>query len=185
MIFARHKTRSRMAYKPAGASPVQRASMRYSLRRWSVEHARFLEKIYTLFADMLLALHWLWSLIGYRRIERPMLFLERNIKGLMFDCRMCGQCILSQTGMSCPMNCPKALRNGPCGGVRAGGNCEIETDMPCVWTEAWRGAQQMQGGDSILAVQKPVDQSLKNTSAWLRATAQRAAQNAVKAGIKA
>nr|WP_245947992.1 methylenetetrahydrofolate reductase C-terminal domain-containing protein [Halomonas montanilacus] len=29
---------------------------------------------------------------------------------------MCGQCILSSTGMSCPMNCPKSLRNGPCGG---------------------------------------------------------------------
>ncbi len=182
MAFAIGKGRRRLAYKPAGTSPAGRAGMRYSLRRWSVGHARFLERVYGLFADTLLALHWLWAFIGYRRVERPMLFVERNLKGVMFDCRMCGQCILSQTGMSCSMNCPKALRNGPCGGVRPDGNCEVEKDMPCVWVEAWRGAQQMKGGDSILKVQKPVDQSLRSTSAWLRATARRAAEKAADMG---
>ena len=68
----------------------------------------------------------------------------------MFDCRMCGQCMLSSTGMSCPMNCPKQLRNGPCGGVRANGNCEVEPDMPCVWVKAWEGSQNMVHGDKIL-----------------------------------
>jgi hypothetical protein len=89
----------------------------------------------------------------------------------MFDCRMCGQCVLSSTGMSCPMNCPKQLRNGPCGGVRANGNCEVEPDMPCVWVKAWEGSRNMVRGDAILNVQKPVDQSLRETSAWLRVTA--------------
>ena len=93
----------------------------------------------------------------------------------MFDCRMCGQCVLSSTGMSCPMNCPKQLRNGPCGGVRANGNCEVEPDMPCVWVKAWEGSRNMVKGDAILNVQKPVDQSLRETSAWLRVTAQAAA----------
>ena len=79
------------------------------------------------------------------------------------------------TGMSCPMNCPKQLRNGPCGGVRANGNCEVEPDMPCVWVNAWEGSSQMTKGDAILNVQKPVDQSLRETSAWLRATALAAA----------
>ena len=89
---------------------------------------------------------------------------------------MCGQCVLSSTGMSCPMNCPKQLRNGPCGGVRANGNCEVEPDMPCVWVQAWSGASQMKGRDNIFNVQKPVDQSLRETSSWLRVTAAAAAK---------
>ncbi len=73
------------------------------------------------------------------------------------------------------MNCPKQLRNGPCGGVRENGNCEVEPDMPCVWVQAWEGSQRMRADTSILKVQKPVDQSLRDTSAWLRVTAERAA----------
>ena len=90
------------------------------------------------------------ELVGYSRAEAPVKFVERRVKGLLFDCRMCGQCILSSTGMSCPMNCPKRLRNGPCGGVRANGNCEVEPDMPCVWVQAWDGSRHMKGGDAIL-----------------------------------
>jgi hypothetical protein len=89
---------------------------------------------------------------------------------------MCGQWALSSTGMSCPMSCPKQLRNGPCGGVRANGNCEVEPDMPCVWVKAWEGSRQMVKGDAILTVQKPVDQSLRQTSSWLRVTAEAAAK---------
>ena len=107
--------------------------------------------------------------------KAPVKFVEKRVKGFMFDCRMCGQCVLSSTGMSCPMNCPKQLRNGPCGGVRANGNCEVEPDMPCVWVKAWEGSRNMVNGDAILNVQKPVDQSLRETSAWLRVTAQAAA----------
>jgi len=65
------------------------------------------------FEAVLVALAPLWKLIGYERLERPAAAIERGVKGLLFDCRMCGQCILSSTGMSCPMNCPKNLRNGP------------------------------------------------------------------------
>lgn len=163
------------AYRPADVSPHRRVQRRYTMRLWSVRHSRGLEWLYARFADMFLLLHPLWNAIGYGRVEGPVKFVERQVKGLMFDCRMCGQCVLSSTGMSCPMNCPKQLRNGPCGGVRANGNCEVEPDMPCVWVKAWEGSQKMIRGDAILAVQKPVDQSLRETSAWLRVTAQAAA----------
>lgn len=163
------------AYEPAGTGYVRRSAKRFSVRRWSVRHARLLERLYAIFADALLRLHWLWSAIGYHRVEKPMIPVERTIKGFMFDCRMCGQCLLTSTGMSCPMNCPKGMRNGPCGGVRADGNCEVEPDMPCVWVEAWAGSRTMVQGDLISVVQKPVDHSLRGTSAWLRATSEAAA----------
>ena len=164
------------AYRPADVSPQRRVQRRWSLRAWSVRHARGLEWFYGRFASAFLALHPLWKAVGYGRAEKPVRFVERQVKGLLFDCRMCGQCVLSSTGMSCPMNCPKQLRNGPCGGVRANGHCEVEPDMPCVWVRAWEGAQRMRGRDAILAVQKPVDQSLRETSAWLRVTALAAAE---------
>ena len=164
------------AYVPSGVSPVSRARKACTIRLWSVRHARFLEWVYARFSGLFLALHPFWKAVGYRRAEPPVKFVEKRVKGLLFDCRMCGQCILSSTGMSCPMNCPKQLRNGPCGGVRANGNCEVEPDMPCVWVQAWKGTGTMrEGRANIMNVQKPVDQSLRETSAWLRVTANAAA----------
>ncbi|WP_347266707.1 methylenetetrahydrofolate reductase C-terminal domain-containing protein [Paracoccus sp. (in: a-proteobacteria)] len=168
----------RSDYAPAGVSPQRRQQRARSMRLWSVRHARQLEWFYARFARAFLWLHPLWRALGYGRVEAPVKFVERRVKGLMFDCRMCGQCILSATGMSCPMNCPKQLRNGPCGGVRADGHCEVEPDMPCVWVKAWEGSRRMVRGDAILDVQRPVDQSLRETSAWLRVTAQAAAARA-------
>ncbi len=163
------------AYVPAGINPIRRLGTKYSVRLWSVRNARLLEWIYNSFSELLLKLHWLWSLIGYHRVERPIVFVEKTVKGFLFDCRMCGQCALSDTGMSCPMNCPKSLRNGPCGGVRENGNCEVEPDMPCVWVQAWHGSQRMRAKSKIQDIQLPIDQSLQGTSAWLRVTAERAA----------
>ncbi len=168
------KARDQLAYKPADVSPDRRVQRRYTMRRWSVRHARLLEWVYARFSSFFLTLHPFWNAVGYARAEKPVKFVERHVKGMMFDCRMCGQCILSSTGMSCPMNCPKQLRNGPCGGVRANGNCEVEPDMPCVWVKAWEGAQAMRHRDAIFEVQKPVDQSLRESSAWLRVTARAA-----------
>jgi hypothetical protein len=89
---------------------------------------------------------------------------------------MGGQCILSSTGMACPMNCPKNLRNGPCGGVRADGNCEVIPDMKCVWREAVAGSARIEGGsDAIRQVQVAVDRRLQGRSSWLRVARERAA----------
>lgn len=57
---------------------------------------------------------------------------EAFFKGLLFDCKSCGQCLLSRTGLICPMSCPKGLRNGPCGGTIEG-KCEVYPDKACVW----------------------------------------------------
>ncbi|MGH7144549.1 MAG: methylenetetrahydrofolate reductase C-terminal domain-containing protein [Planctomycetota bacterium] len=60
--------------------------------------------------------------------------LEHGIKSSLFNCQMCGQCILTYTQLHCPMNCPKGLRNGPCGGTLEG-RCEVYPDRACVWME--------------------------------------------------
>jgi len=150
-----------------------------AVRLWSVRHSRFLETAYDAFSSLLGILSPLLRLVPRRAMEYPVAAIERAAKGLVFDCHMCGQCVLSRTGMACPMNCPKNLRNGPCGGVRANGNCEVEPNMPCVWVQAWSGSQRMRDNDAIMNVQKPVDQSLRETSSWLRVTAQAAADRGV------
>lgn len=139
----------------------------YSVRRWVVRHSRLFEVIYNMFEPVMVRLDPVWRLIGYQRVERPMAAVERTVKGFLFDCKMCGQCALSSTGMSCAMNCPKNLRNGPCGGVRANGHCEVKPEMKCVWADGWAGSQRMKGGKKIHVVQKPFDFRLRDKSSWL------------------
>ena len=140
----------------------------YIVRRWSVRHARFFEGLYNFFEPLLGNLYSVFKIIGYRRLEKPVAAVERLVKGFLFDCQMCGQCALRATGMSCPMNCPKQLRNGPCGGVLPDGGCEIKPEMRCVWVEAWEGSRRMRDGDAIHRVQVAVDFNLLGTSSWLR-----------------
>ena len=63
--------------------------------------------------------------------------IEHAVKEPVWGCKMCGQCVLHDTGLTCPMTCPKTLRNGPCGGVRPDGHCEVVPEMPCVWVKAY------------------------------------------------
>jgi len=81
---------------------------------------------------------------------------------------MCGNCVLSSTGMACPMNCPKTLRNGPCGGVRENGNCEVKPEMKCVWVEAWSGSAKMKNNLEIQEIQFAVNHTHQGSSAWIR-----------------
>lgn len=150
----------------------------YSVRLWTVHHAGLFEHIYNLFEPLIVKLHPLWSAVGYQRAEKSVSKLEHLCKGLLFDCQMCGQCALSSTGMSCSMNCPKNLRNGPCGGVRLNGNCEVDADRRCVWVDAWSGSQKMVKSNQILTVQKPVNFSLIGRSSWLRVAQQMANRKA-------
>jgi hypothetical protein len=154
----------------------------YAVRAWSVRHARGLDAFYRGFEGLLVRLHPLFRAVGYERCERPVAAVEKAVKGLLFDCRMCGQCVLSSTGMSCPMNCPKSLRNGPCGGVRADGSCEVKPQMRCVWVEAYRGSERIPGGvEAMSVVQFAVDQRCQGQSSWLRVAREKAGANSATA----
>jgi hypothetical protein len=66
------------------------------------------------------------------------------------------------------MNCPKNLRNGPCGGVRPDGRCEVIPERMCVWVQAWERSRHMPHyGDEIHLIQPPVNRLLQDTSAWI------------------
>ena len=144
----------------------------YMMRKWAISHAKSYNKLYEVLEKSLIKLYPLLTKVGYDRVEKPITFIEKNIKGFLFDCQMCGQCVLHDTGMSCPMNCPKELRNGPCGGVRPNGHCEVKPDMRCVWMEAWRGNkiidEKTDISHSILKFQPPIDHQLKGSSSWLK-----------------
>jgi methylenetetrahydrofolate reductase (NADPH) len=138
-----------------------------AVRHWSVRHASLLKKTYG-FADVFArALRPALTAIGARRMERILRPIERSAKGFFFDCKMCGQCVLSSTGMSCPTNCAKQMRNGPCGGVRADGGCEVHPTMRCVWVEAVEGQKQISGSPST-AILPPIDRRQLERSTWVR-----------------
>ncbi len=141
----------------------------YALRRWSVNNVRPLTALYDGLETVLVKMHPLLEWLGYRRIDKAFLGIEKVAKGVLFDSQSCGQCLLGSTGMACPMNCPKEMRNGPCGGVRADGKCEVDPEMDCVWLLAWEGNKRL-GEQSypIQVVQPPINNRLRNTSAWLR-----------------
>lgn len=87
--------------------------------------------------------------------------IEKWVKEKLFGCQTCGQCILSNTKLICPMNCPKGLRNGPCGGT-LGGKCEVIPEIDCVWTRI----ENKKEGDSQ-GVQLPTDPALLNTASYV------------------
>lgn len=106
--------------------------------------------------------------------------LEHIVKKPIWDCRMCGTCVLHSTGMTCPMTCPKTLRNGPCGGVRENGNCEVIPEMRCVWTKAYERTVSLPmpkvWKEEYNDLRPPLDNQLQGSSAWINLFSGRAAQ---------
>jgi 5,10-methylenetetrahydrofolate reductase len=96
--------------------------------------------------------------------EKTIARIEALLKGMVFDCHACGQCVLRKTGLICPMVCPKGLRNGPCGGTLHG-ECEVYPDKPCVWIRIHRRV-----GTRVPATPELLpspDARLYNTSSYL------------------
>jgi hypothetical protein len=144
------------------------AKDRLAMFRWLQNHPRLLEYAYVATHALFKKIKPLVARLGYDRADRLMRWGEEVGKSAVFDCRMCGQCILHSTGMTCPMTCPKNLRNGPCGGVRHNGHCEVIPEMKCVWVQAFERSREMNRfGAEIQLVQPPVNRQLEGTSAWI------------------
>jgi len=75
-------------------------------------------------------------------------------------CAACGDCVLGETFGFCPVaRCAKSLMNGPCGGTRDSGKCEIDEDVDCVWNQIVERAIERGQLDSLCNVRPPKDWS--------------------------
>jgi len=90
---------------------------------------------------------------------------ERWIKGPLFGCRMCGNCLLQETAFICPMECPKGMRNGPCGGSTPE-KCYVDETRPCIWYKIHDRAFKMGREELLLEVLPPLDWDKVGTETW-------------------
>jgi methylenetetrahydrofolate reductase (NADPH) len=91
---------------------------------------------------------------------------EICVKGPLFGCRMCGNCLLQETAFICPMECPKGLRNGPCGGITPEKNCYIDETRKCIWYAIYTRALKMGRQELLLEVLPPLDWNKTGTETW-------------------
>lgn len=91
---------------------------------------------------------------------------ERVVKGPIFGCRMCGNCLLQETAFICPMECPKGMRNGPCGGVTPEKNCYVDETRKCVWYSIYKRALKTGREEKLLEVLPPMDWNEVGTETW-------------------
>jgi methylenetetrahydrofolate reductase (NADPH) len=90
---------------------------------------------------------------------------ERLIKGPLFGCRMCGNCLLQETAFICPMECPKGLRNGPCGGSTPE-FCYVEETRKCIWYCIYERSFRMKREEKLMEVLPPLDWDKTGTETW-------------------
>lgn len=111
---------------------------------------------------------WQPSYRPFRKLSagaRLLAFNERLIKGPLFGCRMCGNCLLQETAYICHMECPKGIRNGPCGGVN-NGYCYVDTTRKCVWHLIYQRSRKMHREYKLLEILPPVDWDRAGTETW-------------------
>jgi len=91
---------------------------------------------------------------------------ELLVKGPLFGCRMCGNCLLQETAFICPMECPKGIRNGPCGGTTPSKNCYIDETRKCIWYAIYKNAEKLGREEKLLEVLPPLDWEKVGTETW-------------------
>lgn len=75
-------------------------------------------------------------------------------------CVACGDCILGETFGYCPIaRCAKSLLNGPCGGTRKNGKCEVNEDVDCIWSLIVERAEERGQLESLSKLKKAKDWS--------------------------
>ena len=91
--------------------------------------------------------------------------VEYAIKSPLFGCRMCGNCLLQETAFICPMECPKGLRNGPCGGSTSE-YCYVDKTRPCIWYKIYDRSFKLERQEKLLEVLPPLDWEKVGSETW-------------------
>jgi hypothetical protein len=102
-----------------------------------------------------------------RRLSRFVLFFEDVVKVPLFGCQHCGECILSSTAFICSQNCPKRLRNGPCGGTGEDGSCEVFPERKCVWYRIFFRSKFLNRMSLLYKMNRIHNHNLEKTSSWI------------------
>src|SRR5512146_2956516 len=97
--------------------------------------------------------------------DRLLEVLEYSVKSPLFGCRMCGNCLLQETAFICPMECPKGLRNGPCGGSTPE-HCYVDQTRPCMWYKIHDRSFRMGREHCLLEVLPPLDWEKVGRETW-------------------
>jgi methylenetetrahydrofolate reductase (NADPH) len=112
---------------------------------------------------------WQPAFYPFKREKFRRRFLAKTellIKGPLFGCRMCGNCLLQETAFICPMECPKGMRNGPCGGVTPSKRCYVDETRRCVWYCIYERALKKGREEKLLEVLPPLDWNKVGTETW-------------------
>jgi methylenetetrahydrofolate reductase (NADPH) len=99
-------------------------------------------------------------------LRRTLAKIELAVKGPVFGCRMCGNCILQETAFICPMECPKGIRNGPCGGITPERNCYVDETRKCVWYAIYSRSFKKGREGKLLEIMPPLDFSKAGRETW-------------------
>lgn len=97
--------------------------------------------------------------------NRILASVEKAVKGPLWGCRMCGNCLLQETAFICSMECPKGIRNGPCGGSTSE-NCYVDETRPCMWYRIYERSFNMGRQEKLLEVLPPLDWDKVGGETW-------------------
>jgi ferredoxin len=82
----------------------------------------------------------------------PSLFREK--------CIQCGDCELGKLAGICPLTqCAKGLLNGPCGGTRKDGKCEVNPENDCAWILIYKRLKELGELNKMHKILPPKDWS--------------------------
>jgi methylenetetrahydrofolate reductase (NADPH) len=64
------------------------------------------------------------------------------------------------------MECPKGMRNGPCGGVTPEKKCYVDTSRKCIWNAIYERAFRTGRQEKLLEILPPLDWEKTGTETW-------------------
>ena len=111
---------------------------------------------------------WQPAFYPFKKEKFSIRLLEKTeliVKGPLYGCRMCGNCLLQETAFICPMECPKGLRNGPCGGATPE-KCYVDETRKCIWYCIYNKAVKMKREEKLMEVLPPLDWDKVGTETW-------------------